>query len=201
MPAITYYFSPLSPFSYLAGTRLEDLARDFNATITYCPFDIMAVFAETGGVPPAQRHISRQNHRRAELRRLAILNDLPITLAPKHWPTDPTPAALAIIAATQTITSGDPGRLVHDLMAQCWAEEQNIADAAVIRDCLARAGYDPATILPTSTDTAVIYATNTTTAIANGVFGAPTYILDDQVFWGQDRLSHLQAQLEGRFDD
>ncbi len=201
MTPITYYFSLLSPFSYLAGTRLEDLAREHSIPITYRPFDIMAVFAETGGVPPKQRHITRQNYRLAELRRIAILNRLPITLAPKYWPTDPAPASRAVIAATTSTTEGNPGLLVHDLMARCWAKEQDIADPAIIEDCLAKAGYDPSTFLPPADDTAAIYADNTATAIADGVFGSPTYIHNGQLFWGQDRLSHLRAHLEGQFDE
>ncbi|MCY4259394.1 MAG: 2-hydroxychromene-2-carboxylate isomerase [Rhodobacteraceae bacterium] len=202
MTTITYYFSPLSPFSYLAGTRLEDLAEEFSATIAYRPFDIMALFAKTGGVPPKQRHPSRQAYRLAELKRLSVLNDLPITLAPRHWPTDPVPASLAIIAAaTSPESRGSTGALVHDLMARCWAREQDIADSNVINDCLTTAGFDPAAVLPAGDAAAAAYARNTESALADGVFGAPSYILDGHLFWGQDRLGHLRAMLEGRFSE
>ncbi|MEL6170440.1 MAG: DsbA family protein, partial [Pseudomonadota bacterium] len=66
MAHIDYYFSTISPYSYLAGTRLEDVAGKHGATITYKPLDIMGLFARTGGTPPKDRHVSRQAWRAEE---------------------------------------------------------------------------------------------------------------------------------------
>ena len=63
MPHIDYYFATISPYTYLAGTRLEEIAAKHGATITYKPVDILQQFARTGGQPPKDRHISRQEYR------------------------------------------------------------------------------------------------------------------------------------------
>ena len=142
MAHIDYYFTTLSPFAYLAGTRLEDLAEKHGATITYKPLDIMALFARTGGTAPADRHPSRMAYRAQELPRAAKRLGMPLNLKPAHWPTNPAPSSYAIIAA-QTAGGGDLGALVHGIMRACWAEERNIAEDDVVRGCLADAGFDP----------------------------------------------------------
>ena len=71
MTHIDYYFSTLSPFAYLAGDGLERIAARHGADVTYKPLDIMALFARTGGTPPAERHPSRNVYRAQELARQA----------------------------------------------------------------------------------------------------------------------------------
>lgn len=197
MPQIDYFFIPLSPFSYLAGDGLERIAAKHGAKITYKPFNLMKVFEQTGGVPPAQRHPSRQAYRLQELARVAKRQGLPINLKPAHWPTNAAPSCFAIIAA-QEAGGGDLGALVHGLMAACWAEERDIAQDDVIRDCLSKAGFDPALADAGLLKGAEVFERNTEEAITRGVFGAPTYLVDDQVFWGQDRLSYLDDYLGER---
>ena len=194
MARIDYFFSTLSPFVYLAGTRLERIAGRHGATIAYRPLDAAALFARTGGTPPAQRHPSRQEYRAQDLVRTAARLDMPFHLKPAHWPTNGAPAAYAIIAAARV---GDPGPLVHAIARAVWAEEQDIADDRVIRACLSAAGFDPGLAdsgLFTAADT---YAANLEEAVARGVFGAPFYMVadTDQRFWGQDRLDDLDAHL------
>ncbi|MCI4660727.1 MAG: 2-hydroxychromene-2-carboxylate isomerase [Neomegalonema sp.] len=192
--SIDYYFSLLSPFTYLAGTRLETIAARHGAAIRYRPFDIMKVFAETGGVPLGQRHWSRQEYRLQELRRLAKHNQMSINLKPAHWPTDPAPASAVLIAAQQAGQS--IGLLSHAFLRAVWHEEKNIADQAVIDEILAANDVDTARLAPHMADAPGIYAQNTQDALANGVFGAPFYILGTERFWGQDRLSFLDAELK-----
>ena len=99
MPHIDYYFAPISPFTYLAGTRLEGIAARHGATVTYKPLDIMALFSRTGGLPPKDRHPSRQQYRMQEIRRQAAKLGMPINLKPVFWPANGAPAAYAMIAA------------------------------------------------------------------------------------------------------
>ena len=68
MAQIDYYFATISPFTYLAGLRLEEIAKTHGAQVTYRPVDLMALFARTGGQPPKDRHISRQEYRLQDLR-------------------------------------------------------------------------------------------------------------------------------------
>ena len=198
MPHIDYYFTPLSPYTYLAGTRLEQIANNHGATITYKPVDTMALFARTGGTPLADRHDNRKALRLQELRRQSKKAGLPITIQPAHFPTNPAPAAYAIIAA-QSEGGGDLGGFVHGLCRACWAEEKDIAQDDVIRDCLKAAGFDPAIAEKGLWAGAEAYERNLEDAIAAGAFGAPFYITDqDERFWGQDRLDDLDQHLAGK---
>ncbi len=198
MAHIDYFFTPLSPFTYLAGTRLEEIAARHGASVTYKPLDIGGLFARTGGTAPKDRHPSRQEYRLQELARQAKKLGMPIHLQPAHWPTNPAPAAYAIIAA-QEAGGGDPGALAHGLTRACWAEEKDIAEDGVIRECLKAAGLDAALADSGLLAGAETYAANLEEAVGRGVFGAPFYIVDDgQRFWGQDRLDDLDLHLAGK---
>ncbi|MDX2483883.1 MAG: 2-hydroxychromene-2-carboxylate isomerase [Pseudodonghicola sp.] len=195
---IDYFFSTLSPYVYLAGTRLEAIAAENGATITYKPMDLLALFPRTGGASPADRHPARLDYRAQELPRQAKKLGLPFHLKPAHWPTNPAPSSYAIIAA-QNAGGGDLGALVQNIMCASWAEEKDIAEDAVIRAALEQAGFDPALNDSGLLAGAETYAANLEEAAARGVFGSPFYITETgQKFWGQDRLEDLGASLAGR---
>ncbi len=197
MPAIKYYFSVLSPYAYLAGTRMEDIAARHGADVTYKPFDLLSAFGRTGGVKPADRHPARLEYRAQELPRQARKNDMAFNLRPAHWPVNAAPASYAIIAA-QAAGGGDLGALSHSVLRALWVEEKNIADDTIIRDCLSAAGFDAELADSGLLSGAETYAANLEEAVGAGVFGAPFYIVDNgQMFWGQDRLDDLEAHLSG----
>ena len=199
MAHIDYYCATLSPYTYLAGTRLEEIARVHGATIRYKPLDIMALFSRTGGTAPKDRHPARQEYRLQELRRQAAKAGLPLNLRPAFWPTNGAPAAYAVIAAQESGEGGDLGRLMHSFTAAVWAEEKNIAEDEVVREKLAAAGFDPGLADRGLMSGAEIYAANLEDAVSAGAFGAPFYVTDtDERFWGQDRLDDLEAHLSGR---
>lgn len=197
MAHIDYYFATLSPFTYFAGTRLEEIAASHGATVTYKPLDIVSLFPRTGGTPPADRHPARLDYRAQELTRLARKTGMPFNLKPAFWPFNAAPSSYAIIAA-QKAGGGDMGALVHGILRACWAEEQDAAADSVIRGCLEDAGFDPGLADSGLLVGAETYARNLEEAVERGVFGAPFYITDgDQRFWGQDRLEDLDAHLAG----
>lgn len=197
MPHIDYYFVTVSPWAYLAGDRLEAMADLHGATVTYKPVDLGKVFAATGGLALKDRSQARRDYRLQELERTRKKIDLPLTIHPAHFPTNPAPSSYAIIAAQKA--GGDVGALVRNIMRACWAEERNIAEDEVIRDCLTQAGFDPGLADSGMLAGAEEYEANTEEAIRNGVFGSPFYIVDSgQKFWGQDRLEDLEAHLAGR---
>lgn len=198
MPHIDYYFTTLSPWSYLAGQRMEGIARRHGATITYKPVDIGQVFARTGGTALPDRAQARKDYRLQELPRWASYLGMPLTLHPAHFPTNPAPASYAIIAA-QNAGGGDLAGLVHGVTRAVWAEDRNIAEDAVIRDLLSAHGFDPALADKGLFAGAETYARNTEDAVAAGAFGSPFYITDDGAkFWGQDRLDFLDRHLAAR---
>lgn len=198
MAHIDYFFATISPFTYLAGRRFEEIVSKHGATVTYKPLDIMALFARTGGIPPKDRHPARQEYRAQELRRSAKKQDLPFNIAPAHWPTNPAPSAYALIAA-QKAGGGDLGKLMHAFGRSCWADEKNVAEDDVIRACLVEAGFDGALADSGMLAGAEEYAANLEEAVSRGAFGAPFYIVadTDERFWGQDRLDDLDAYLSG----
>ncbi len=197
MTRIDYYFATISPFSYIAGLGLEAVAARHGAEIVYRPLDIMGLFARTGGVPPRDRHPSRQAYRLLELRRQAAKADLPIHPKPAFWPANPAPSSYAIIAA-QATGEGDVGALAHAFLRACWAEERDIADADEVARILEGTGFDPALGDRGMMASADQYGRNLEDAILAGVFGAPFYVTGGEGFWGQDRLGDLDLHLAGK---
>ncbi len=194
MAHIDYFLFAISPFTYLAGTRLEEVAAKHGATITYKPIALMKVFEETGTPPLPQRHESRRAYRLQELARISKRWSLPINLAPAHFPTNPAPASFAIIAA-QAAGGGDLAGLVHGILRACWAEEKDVADETIVRELLAANGFDPELASSGMLSGAETFQRNTDEALKRGVFGSPSYLVNDQVFFGQDRIDYLDDYL------
>ena len=194
---IDYYFSTLSPFCYFAGNRLEEIAAKHGATITYKPYDILALYDRLGAPRPADRPQGRKDYRLQELQRNEKKTGMAFHVQPAHWPTNAAPSSYSIIAA-QKAGGGDLGGLVQALLRACWAEEKDIAEDAVIGACLSAAGFDAGLSFTGMLSGAEEYAANLEDAYRRGVFGAPFYICeDDERFWGQDRLTDLDAHLAG----
>ena len=197
MPHIDYYFATMSPYTYLCGLRPAEIARKHGATLTYRPLDIMGLFARTGGLPPKDRHPNRQAYRLQDLARRAAVAELPLHVKPAFWPTNPAPSSFAIIAAQNS--GADVGALVHAITRACWAEERDISQDEVIRDCLQSVGLDPALVDRDMLASADTYAQNLEHAVLAGAFGAPFFITDqDARFWGEDRLADLDLHLSGK---
>ncbi len=194
MAHIDYYFATISPYTYLAGTRLEEIAQKHGATIKYKPVDAIALFLRTGGQAPKDRHPSRQEYRLIELARQSENTGLPLNLHPAHWPTNLAPSSYAVIAA-QNAGGGDLGGLAHGFTRACWAEERDVSDDAVIRELLVANGFDPELANSGLLTGAETYAQNLEDAVNDGAFGVPFYIVDGQRFWGQDRLDDLDRFL------
>jgi 2-hydroxychromene-2-carboxylate isomerase len=198
MRQIDYYMSVVSPWTYLCGDRPAQVAAKHGAQLVYRPVDPMAIFARTGGLPLGERHQTRQEYRFQELRRQSAKLGMPLTLKPAFFPTNPAPAAYAIIAA-QEAGGGDLHKLVQSLCAACWAEEKNVAEDDVIQACLTEAGFSPSLTMSGLMTGADTYARNLEQAGLNGVFGVPFFITGDEKFWGQDRIDDLDRHLSGEF--
>jgi len=195
---IDYYLSTLSPYAYLAGNRLEQMAAKHGASVTYKPLDVLQLFARTGGQAPKDRHPARMAYRAQELPRQAKKTGLPFNFRPAHWPTNAAPSSYAIIAA-QNAGGGDLGGLVQAILRACWAEDRDIAEDDVIKACLEQSGFDPKLADSGLLSGAETYAANLDQAVAANVFGVPFYVVDSgQSFWGQDRLDDLDQHLAGK---
>ncbi len=200
MPHIDYYFSTLSPYTYLAGQRFEDVLVGHSASVNYKPLDIISLLNRTGGILPKDRHINRIEYRKQELVRQAEKFDLPFNINPAFWPTNAAPSSYAIIAA-QNAGDGNLGMLVFSILRAVWAEEKDISQDDVIQASLREAGFDPALSESGLLVGAETYAANLEEAIDKGVFGSPFYIVEDnQRFWGQDKIEDLNQYLSEKFE-
>ena len=197
---IDYYLTATSPYVYFAGREPAEIAARHGLRLVYRPVDPSALFARTGGVMLPDRHESRKAYRLQDLRRQAARRGLPMNIQPRHFPTNPAPAGYAIIAAQATVEAGQGGdihALVQGLTRACWEEERDLADDAVIRDCLSAAGFDPGLAMSGLLTGAETYARNLEAAMAAGVFGFPFFVVGEERFWGQDRLADLDHFLAG----
>lgn len=196
MARIDYFFTTVSPWVYLAGRRLEEIAARHGAEIAYKPVDGAQLFPRMGGFRLHERHPSRLAYRAQELRRWSRKLGMPLTPEPRHFPVNAAPSSYAVIAADRA-GGGDLPGLIHAFCRAVWAEERDISDDAVIRDCLAENGFDPALATRGLLTGAEVYAANLEEAVRRGVFGVPFYIVGDERFWGQDRLDDLELHLAG----
>lgn len=198
MARLTYFFATISPYTYLVGDRLAPVIKKHGLEVDFRPIDLMHVFSNTGGIPPGQRHISRQEWRLQEMTRQAKKLGMSFNLKPAHFPTNMAPSSYAFISA-KNHGDGDLNKLVQAFTGAVWAEDKDIAQPDVIADCLKSAGFDPSVADKDMAGSAEEYARNGEEAIAAGVFGAPFFITeDDQRFWGQDRVEDLDLYLSGK---
>lgn len=193
--SITYYFSLHSPWTYLGNAAFHAIARRHDCTIDYRPMPLRSVFDETGGLPLPKRHPVRQRYRLLDLQRWREARHLPLVLQPKHFPFDPSLAdrmTIAILAER-----GDPFAFISDVMAGLWARDEDMSRSEALLACAVRAGFDGTALLDAAEGASVKlrYEETLGRAVEAGVFGAPSYVLGGEVFWGQDRLDLLDSAL------
>lgn len=192
---IDYYVFLNSPWAYLGSARFTDLVQKHRAAVRVIPMGAAAVFAESGGLPLAKRPKQRQLYRMVELRRWQDFLQVPLNFQPAFFPADEALAGRLVVAAREG--DGDPLALAHACMRAVWAEERNIADPETLEEILTETGHDPARLFAAAETPAIVaaHAAGTTEAIAANVFGAPAYVIDGEIFWGQDRLDFVARRL------
>jgi 2-hydroxychromene-2-carboxylate isomerase len=192
---IDYFFSSHSPWAYIGHRFFVEATRRHDLAVTFRPVSLPEVFSETGGLPLAKRHPARQAYRLVELQRWREKRGLSFQLKPAHWPFDPSLADRATLAVAAA--GADPAAFVQSVFAGVWEQERNLADPATVSDLIREAGLSPETILAMAASAGIRarYERNRLDAIAIGAFGSPCYVLEGEVFWGQDRLELLEDAL------
>ena len=201
---LDFYYTLSSPWAYFAGPKLQDIVRRHQAQLTLKPYDFQAVVPKTGGVPLRTRPEARRRYHEIELDRWRRHLGMPLVLKPRHYPqqmpADPNwnkYAGWMVIAAQDAGLDAFP--LSHAVLRALWAEERDIALPEVRRTIAEENGYDGASLLAAEFTERVqtLYRQFSTEAEQRGVFGSPTFVVDGELFWGQDRLDFLDRKLDG----
>ena len=195
---IDYYLAPQSPWTYFGHARLVQMAKQAGATVRIMPVDLGGqIFPATGGLPVGQRPPQRQAYRLVELQRFSHFLQMPFNLKPKFFPVAGDDAARLIIAVDQHDGVDTAMKLCGAVLAAVWVQERDIADASVLQAILQEQGIAAdrwqAALAPAAQDAYMVY---TRQAMDAGVFGAPSYVVEGEIFWGQDRLDFLQRRLQ-----
>ena len=194
--SIDYWFTLASPWAFLGHQAFRDLAEAHGVTVRYKPVQLAEVFPHTGGLPLPKRHPARQRYRILELQRWREARGIALKLHPKHWP---LPIALPDRTITAVAESGaDPGDYVRRAFAAIWVEDRDLKEDATLVALLDAAGHDGNAMLAAAKSDAIgaIYAARAQEAVDANVIGSPCYVLDGEVFWGQDRLGLLESALK-----
>jgi len=194
---VDYFFAPQSPWAYLGHQRLAEIVQRTVATVRVMPIDLGGkVFPISGGLPLGQRAPQRQAYRLVELQRYSQFLNVPLNVKPKYFPVGGDDAARLIIAADLAHGAAAAMAMSGAILAACWAQERNMADDKVLAELLQEQQL-PASLLEQSHSQAVQvrYESYTQSAIDAGVFGAPSYVVNGEIFWGQDRLDFVERAL------
>lgn len=192
---IDYYLSMISPWAYLGSQRLADMAQRHRAEVRVFPVSYAEIFPKTGGLPLPKRAPERRAYRLVELKRWSEYLGVPLILEPSNARAPELTAACMVIAAGQG--GGKPLQLAQAFGRAIWEENRNIADVGTCEAIAEETGHHAVDLLAKALDPAIrhAYEEQTEAAVARGVFGAPTYVYEDELFWGQDRLDFLERAL------
>lgn len=193
---VDYYFSFQSPWAYIGHGSFMALVSTYDLKVNYKPVVLVDLFSETGGLPLMKRHPVRQRYRMVELQRWRDKRGLKFHLQPANWPFNARLADGVVIAATEA--GLDPERYLRRAFAAVWEDQLNLADAATIAKLADDSGLPGKQLVERSgsDEISATYEQNRQDALAADVFGSPVYVLDGEVFWGQDRIELLGDALK-----
>jgi carboxymethylenebutenolidase len=191
------YASLNSPWAYLGSHRIEAICGKHGATLKLWAVDFSLIFPNSGALPLPKRAPQRQAYRLMELARWRDFLGVPLTLQPKHFPINEPLVANAVIALRESQGDAPAIRLAHRVMASIWADDVNPAEPGTFQSLAAECGLDGAALLALSQDPrwAAMRQADSEAALAKGVFGAPSYVIEGEIFWGQDRLDFVERRL------
>ena len=194
---IDYYASLNSPWTHLGAARIEALAAKHGASMRIYPVDFGTIFPASGGLPLPKRAPQRQAYRLMELRRWRDFLGVPINIQPKHFPSSEALSAACVIALRETQGDAPAIRLAHRVLRAVWQDELNPGDPATLATLITEIGLDADAVMKLGADPRWTErrTADTQAALDRGVFGAPSYVIGDEIFWGQDRLEFVERKL------
>ena len=191
---LDFYFDVGSPAAYLAWTQVPKLAQATGATVNYRPFLLGGVFQATGNRSPMEVP-AKSRWMDVDLQRFAQRYGVSFRHNP-HFPIN----TLALMRAALGLQMRQPDRLPafgDAIYRAIWVDGRDMNDPAEVGRVLHEAGFDPQAVLALTQDPEVKDRLKTVTqeAVARGVFGAPTFFVGDQMYWGQDRMDFVRDAL------
>jgi len=200
MTTIDYYYSVRSVYAYFGSQRIVALARRFGRTLRHRPIDLSRVVPAAGSLPFAQRSATLRAYQFGrELERWSEWLALPVILEPEHHYGDRDLPSGLVLAAQRA--GCDVDALSDAILTALWRDDRDIADRDVLAQIAAGVGIDAVPLLDRALapDILAEFAACTDEAIRIGVLGSPTYVVDGELFYGQDRLMFVERQLERPF--
>jgi carboxymethylenebutenolidase len=193
---IDYYLAPNSPWTYLGHERFLKIAAAAGATVRFKPVDLGKVFPVSGGLPLAKRPPQRKAYRLTELARWRKHLGLPLTLHPKFFPVAVDKALRLLVAVDLADGSATALDLAGRMLKALWVEDRDIADEGTLAELLEAMNL-PGLRLVEAHARPVLAAVDAHTqdAIDAGIFGAPSFVLHGEIYWGQDRLDFVERRL------
>ena len=192
---IDYYFSLSSPWAYIGHKLFREVVATYGLKVNHKPVVLVDLFSETGGLPLVKRHPVRQRYRMLELQRWRDKRGLNFHFQPKHAPLNARLADGLVIAA---IEADDPDPFLRRAFAGVWEDQLDLADAATLVRLADASGLPGQALMERSATDEISqkYEQNRQDALSVDVFGSPAYVLDGEVFWGQDRIELLADALK-----
>jgi 2-hydroxychromene-2-carboxylate isomerase len=192
MKRIDFYFDLSSPYSYLAATQLPLVAARTGAEIGWKPVVLSAIFKATGNDMPA-RVATKARWMGNDLARWAEEYGVPFQFS-SRFPVNAIKAMRLILVAARAGRAAEAAQAAYRAL---WVDDADLSDPSVLAAIARAAGLDPEAALKAIEEQPIkdLLRANTDEAIARGAFGAPTMIVGDQLFWGNDRLHHLERLL------
>jgi 2-hydroxychromene-2-carboxylate isomerase len=189
------FFDYSSPWAYLGTTQIERVAAEAGARVVWKPFLLGALFKAIGTplVPIATMPEVKRRHVMIDLGRWASHWQVPFRFTSRFPIRTVTALRLTLLAPEDRRAA-----LVHRLMRACWVDDADAEDPETLRAAAADAGVDPELVAACSTPPAkeALHAA-TAEAEARLVPGAPTFLVGEHLFWGQDRLDFVKKALMG----
>ncbi len=197
MKKIEYFMSHGSPWTFLGHKRINEIALENNYELIIMPVNFGEIFPATGGLPVNKRPIQRQNYRLQELVRWSEFLKIKLNTEPKFFPSRTLLPSLVIISA-RLLNYENVNEIAFKIMEGLWVKQLDVDNEEILKNIISK-------LIPT-TEELVDFAKqeivssemkkNTQIALNSSVFGAPTYLIDDQVFWGQDRLDFVERYVK-----
>lgn len=194
MPRIEFFFDYGSPYSYLANSQLPALAERTGAEVSYRPMLLGGVFKATGNSSPVANPCEpKRAYAPLELKRWIARLGVPFSGNP-HFPINTLLLMRTAVAAQHAGVFEPFHRAVYPAF---WAEGENLGEPEVVTRVLEKAGLDARALLEGAGDAAVKAELRASTeeAVARGAFGAPTFFVGDEMYFGNDRLDFVERAL------